>query len=854
MQFLTNSKYAQKGIGASYTFETKISGANTISGLDQDKIESLRKTLDNFLNKSRISDKTAEDFNSLMEQYSKATASAKQTEPKKESDAKAEPKNEEPKAGQQKATKAKAKMAEPKMQESKETTLALTPLAEAIKHGDDSFILLGNGKKLVTDISKNVEILKIQGCSESEINAYVSKIVVNLLNSGKSLDFSVDEAMDLMDKFNLYLEEPKVEKSRFPKLISGFKKYGLPVLGTTLFCTLLGASFTWAGTLAGDNGMVTADLAGNILSTALNGATIGAVVSSAAVVGTVFGTRNKLAKKYGRKNKDNLYTLMNGKYKTIDGEEKLFELNVDDLATIDEQIEQLGLPICDMLNKIQNTRLSLMEQEKTKNPFKKFKNYVRRKNNRNREHELEHFVDDLKEKYADPNTTEEERKKIKALTVHIVKHVEECFEDNLKHVLEKKADGATDKKVNLVRDMDILAKVVDIATDDTKVEGKNKTEVAVARKTDIVREMSKHYTLKVLCGDNYKKEIGSTLTINEEETNVDDNTVERRMLIELTKLKKTKREEQKAEEEKARLESEQKAKEEAKKKADAQAKRKATLEAKKKKAEEEKARLEAEQEAEKSKQEEKANSKSKKTAKPQNVTVAEDAVENPDKPVVITKVLNKTADENANFVAMEEEKRAKEQKEAEEAEKLRLEQEKSAKELEKLQQEKAEREAKEKAEAEFQAVLDSKDISKAKEYIKTHELTSEQKFSMNQVFPTLQKRERIDILTAPTEEFIAYFKTPTGKMSSKSLENVLKDAGLKKVLNENIQTRINEAPSDDVKQQLKQITDALVEKSKQFRSMGYDGLNAFGGQSNVKPRAATRKRTTANSNETTAEQ
>lgn len=194
--------------------------------------------------------------------------------------------------------------------------------------------------------------------------------------------------------------------------------------------------------------------------------------------------------------------------------------------------------------------------------------------------------------------------------------------------------------------------------------------------------------------------------------------------------------------------------------------------------------------------------------------------------------------EDAKRKAEEEEAKRK----AEEEAKLKAEAEKklAVERAKQLEKEKQERDAKEAVlkdiDDKLNEIIASGDIEAARSFKVSYELTLEQVSKLKRAFPGLYTT---DLLSCSNEEYIAYFKTPTGKISGKNLVNVLKGSDIG-TLSANLNKRIEEASLPE-KEQLQRILESLIRKSKEFKNIGYNGLNAFGGEEHEKPNSRKSK-------------
>ncbi len=233
---------------------------------------------------------------------------------------------------------------------------------------------------------------KVAPSIQSIIQDNVVTEVLNINNFGNISDaqsvFSIDEDAIRTAINQAYNTKTMPKMKKMSKVKYWLKRVGLPALITAGVGAVVGGAIALIGPIAGSIPFLTDVLWQNIATLATLGAGIGAVATTVFITAKDFFTKRHYQLHYGA------YSNSKKSTKNIDMLTRAFEkgLSISDLATYTEQSKngkkELSIPVMNLLKLFADKELKIMQNQNTRNPFKKIANYFALKANRNRLHAI----------------------------------------------------------------------------------------------------------------------------------------------------------------------------------------------------------------------------------------------------------------------------------------------------------------------------------------------------------------------------------------------------------------------------------------------------------------------------------
>ena len=233
---------------------------------------------------------------------------------------------------------------------------------------------------------------KVAPSIQSIIQDNVVTEVLNINNFGNISDaqsvFSIDEDAIRTAINQAYNTKTMPKMKKMSKVKYWLKRVGLPALITAGVGAVVGGAIALIGPIAGSIPFLTDVLWQNIATLATLGAGIGAVATTVYITAKDFITKRHYQLHYGA------YSNSKKSTKNIDMLTRAFEkgLSISDLATYTEQSKngkkELSIPVMNLLKLFADKELKIMQNQNTRNPFKKIANYFALKANRNRLHAI----------------------------------------------------------------------------------------------------------------------------------------------------------------------------------------------------------------------------------------------------------------------------------------------------------------------------------------------------------------------------------------------------------------------------------------------------------------------------------
>lgn len=233
---------------------------------------------------------------------------------------------------------------------------------------------------------------KVAPSIQSIIQDNVVTEVLNINNFGNISDaqsvFSIDEDAIRTAINQAYNTKTMPKMKKMSKVKYWLKRVGLPALITAGVGAVVGGAIALIGPIAGSIPFLTDVLWQNIATLATLGAGIGAVATTVYITAKDFITKRHYQLHYGA------YSNSKKSTKNIDMLTRAFEkgLSISDLATYTEQSKngkkELSIPVMNLLKLFADKELKIMQNQNTRNPFKKIANYFALKTNRNRLHAI----------------------------------------------------------------------------------------------------------------------------------------------------------------------------------------------------------------------------------------------------------------------------------------------------------------------------------------------------------------------------------------------------------------------------------------------------------------------------------